>query len=169
MQLSVSVNDRLACVAGIPTHRGFVSVHVIAYPGGEVAPIVKAAAHYDPNSHETIHLEWTGPTLALGDTIKVQCADSLPVTPPTHQLSTRDDERICVRDPQVARSLNTAIVGFEAELSTLVGQVAASGSPSDLKLFKRAVGHVLASLGDHLLVPLWNSHPALRPRHPEEA
>jgi hypothetical protein len=162
MRFSVKVNDEPRFVAGLDSV-GFVGVHFIAYPGRSKLTRVNGRAHKDVGPHETEWLDWAEVELHEGDEVVVTCTQTEAPTEPIKRSLSRNDKRICIHDREVAARVAALVTRHNAELESVIAEVAASASEEDLRSFKGAVGYVLYETFERILQPIFHRHPDLGP------
>ena len=162
MSFNVLVNGERKFVCGFDGE-GFVGVHITAEtPEREAGVAGKGYKTLSPA--ETEFIDWGRVALAPNDVVTVTFDTSSAGSEPITRRSSRSDTRICIRNLETAVHVEQLTRAFERQIIEALGSVAETESVSDVVIFKRAVGEVLATLGEHILGPIYNEHPALRPQ-----
>jgi hypothetical protein len=162
MRLRVTVNDGESWTAGVG-QRGFVGTHVIATVGDDNEAHVESSGHDTTDERVTVHRRWQKVDVRVGDKVLVECVEAGEVSPPVVERLSTEDERIAVRDKDIAAALTQRLDGTVADLLALIETVNAAESPENAKKFSLAVGNVVWEIGSRLLGPIYAAHPELRP------
>ena len=68
-----------------------------------------------------------------------------------------------INDIAVARQINALMIEFGGRLNESVQLVADNCSTEELRLYRRAVGAVMAEMLTGIMNPLYQFHPSLKP------
>jgi hypothetical protein len=161
MRFEVAVNGEEKYIAGI-NGDGHVGVHVNARGDSEYSS-VHASAYDNISKAETIFHDWIKLRVNQGDVIQIRCLGDGAISMPLESRSSRNDERIAIRNPALAEELHELLRSTDRSLLSFLDKVKATESPEDYKRFARAVGHFLSEVSDQFLGPIYNAHPGLRP------
>jgi hypothetical protein len=165
MRIAVKLNEAVQYTAALPGvgHLGVhLNLHNRATDGSRSGAV--GAVGYDRKSpSETISMQWEELKLATGDRVEVQILEDGPGDPPQASRSTIDEPANLFSDANLAKELVSLVGAFEEQLLALLEKSEGIQPADEHKKFKRAVGHVFADFGEHLLTPVYRRHPELLP------
>ena len=158
----MSVNGTVLYTSGIE-REGHVGVHTVASADPTFQMQVRSEAYETVSPAGFIFARWPAHDLADGDIVSIRCIAGAQPSEPAERRSSRNDQRVQIRDQAIARELVSQVDAFIQGLESFIPRVSESHDPEELRLFKLAVGHVMSELGERLLGPTYNAHPELRP------
>ena len=79
-----------------------------------------------------------------------------------------EPNRATVKDATIAKELEGLTSQYQADLCRLIEKARSIEGPDDHKTLTRAIGEVLASLGQCILFPMCRQHPELTPAELKE-
>jgi hypothetical protein len=165
VRLEAKLNGTAKFVAQI-LGAGFLSAHLNLSdrPKDSSKRSVLRVEGFDTNSPtETVSIKWPEIPLALGDTVQLQLLEDGPADPPAISRRMSESPLNLFADAVLSKELLSIVGDFERRLFELMEKSAALEPADDHSKFKRAVGHILADLGEHLLSPVYRRHPELVP------
>ena len=165
MRIEAKLNGTAKYVAQI-SGAGFLNAHLnlANRPKENRISSVLRVVGYDTNSPtETVSVKWPEISLALGDVVQLQLLDDGPGDPPVIRKSTSDSPSNLFSDASLAKDLLSLVGDFERNLLDLMRKSEVTEPPEEHQKFKRAVGHAIVDLGEHLLSPVYRRHPELVP------
>jgi hypothetical protein len=165
MRLEANLNGTAKYVAQI-SGAGFLSAHLNLSnrPKEGTTSSVLRVEGFDTNAPtETISLKWPEIALAPGDVVLLKVLEDGPADPPITRRGTSESPSNLFSDPNLAKELLSFVGDFEQHLFDLLEKSESIEPAEEHKKFKRAVGHAIADLGEHLLSPVYRRHPKLVP------
>jgi hypothetical protein len=165
VRLEAKLNGTAKFVAQI-LGAGFLSAHlnISDRPKENSKSSVLRVEGFDTNSPtETVSIKWPEIPLALGDIVQLQLLEDGPSDPPAISRRTSESPSNLFADAALGKELLSIVGECEQRLFGLMEKSAAIETADEHRKFKRAVGHILADLGEHLLSPVYRRHPELVP------
>jgi len=157
VQIAAKLNGTAKYVAQI-SGAGFLSAHLnlANRPKESRASSVFRVEGFDTNSPtETVSVKWPELSLAIGDVVQLQLLDEGPADPPVIRKSTKESASNLFSDASLAKDLLSLVGDFERRLFELMEKSGATEPAEEHQKFKRAVGHAIVDLGEHLLSPVY--------------
>jgi hypothetical protein len=165
VRLEANLNGTAKYVAQI-AGAGFLSAHLNLSnrPKEGTTSSVLRVEGYDTNSPtETISLKWPEIILVPGDEVLLKVLEDGPADPPVSSKGTSESPSNLFSDANLATELLSLVGDFEQRLFDLMEKCEAKEPAEEYKKFKRAVGHAIIDLGEHLRSPVYRRHPELVP------
>jgi len=165
VRLEVKLNGTAKHVAQI-SGAGFLSAHLNLSnrPKEGTTSSVLRVEGFDTNTPtETISLKWPEIALAPGDVVLLKVLEDGPADPPATSKGTSESPSNLFTDANLAKELLSLVSDFEQRLFDLMEKSESVEPAEEQKKFKRAVGHAIIDLGEHLLSPVYRRHPELVP------
>jgi hypothetical protein len=165
MRIAATLNGTSKYVASV-RGAGYLSAHLnlASRPKENETRSVLSVEGFDTNSPtETISVKWSEIALAVGDIVQLQVLEDGPADPPTIHRSTSESPSNLFSDANLAKELLSLCEDFEQRLFKLMEKSEGIEPAEEQKKFKRAVGHIVVDLGEHLLSPVFRRHPELVP------
>lgn len=165
MRIAVTLNGVAMHVVGF-NGAGYLNAHLnLANRPKEdqVKRVLRLVGYDTKNPTETVFLNWPEIALDAGDTVQLQVLDEGPTdTPASSQTSTELPTNL-FSDEGLAKELLALCEDFQGKLFAMMRKSETVELPDEHERFKRAIGNVVADIGDHFLRPVWRRHPDLVP------
>jgi hypothetical protein len=165
VRLEAKLNGTAKYVAQI-AGAGFLNAHLNLFnrPKENGVSSVLRVQCYDTNSPtETVSMKWPEISLTQGDVVQLRLLEDGPADPPAVRKSTSESPLNLFSDVTLAKELLSLVEEFEQRLFALLEKSGNIESADEQKKFKRAVGHTIIDLGEHLRSPVYRRHPELVP------
>jgi hypothetical protein len=119
---------------------------------------------FDTNSPtETVSLKWPELALSIGDVVRLDVLEDGPGSPPEQRKSSSDAPSNLFESPTLAAELLAVCQTFESQLFGLMEKSQAMESEEEHQKFRRAIGNIVAELGEQFLYPVYRRHSHLMP------
>jgi hypothetical protein len=112
---------------------------------------------------ENVSHSWPEVELTLGDVVEICLLEDGDGTQPALTRRTSESPKNLFVTSELASEALAAGQQFEAAILDLLRKAEAQETEEEAKKVRRAVGHLLAALGDHLYSPIWRRHQSLVP------
>lgn len=165
MRIRVSVNSQEQYVASLPS-AGFLSAHLNLSnrpKSGEETRRLRVQGYDTSVETENTSLSWREVSLELGDTVELSLLEDGEGTEPAEVRRSSDSPKNLFQNSELAAEAIDAGRAFEASLFSILRKAEEVESEAEAKNVRRAVGHMLAALGEHWYSPIWRRHTALLP------
>lgn len=165
MRIAVALNGVATHVAGI-NGAGYLNAHLnlANRPKKDGMKRVLRVVGYDTNSPtETVFLDWPEIALAAGDTLQLQVLDEGPADTPASSRTSKELPTNLFSDEGLAKELPALCEDFQEKLFQMMKKSETVEPPAEHEIFRRAIGNVVADVGEHFLRPVWRRHPNLVP------
>lgn len=165
MRIAVMVNGVAKHVAGF-NGAGYLNAHLnlANRPKEDQMKRVLRLVGYDTNSPtETVFLNWPEIALDAGDTVQLQVLNEGPADSPSSSRTSTELPTNLFSDEVLAKELIALCEDFQEKLFQMMRKSEAVEPTEDHERFKRAIGNVVADIGDHFLRPVWRRHADLVP------
>jgi hypothetical protein len=165
VRLEAKLNGTAKYVAQI-SGAGFLSAHLNLSERpkeGETRRVLRVEGFDTNTPTETISLKWPELVLAVGDAVTLRVLEDGPADPPVTSKGTSESPSNLFSDVNLAKELLSSVADFEQRLFDLLKKSESIEPPDEHKKFKRAVGHAIVDIGEHLLSPVYRRHPELVP------
>lgn len=165
MRLEAKLNGTTRYVAQI-SGAGFLNAHLNLSdrPKENAVTSVLRVVGYDTNSPtETVSVKWPEISLAQGDVVQLRLLEDGPADPPAVRKSTSDSPLNLFSDKKLAKELLSLVEEFEQRIFSLMKKAEHIESADEHEKFRRAFGHAIIDLSEHLRLPVYRRHPELVP------
>jgi hypothetical protein len=165
MRIAIKLNGTAQYMASLPG-AGHLGVHLNLHNravDGAKSGAVRAEGYDRKSPNETVSMQWEELKLGTGDLVELQILEDGPGDPPQVSRSTTEEPTNLFSDANLAKEVIAIVAAFEEQLLGLLEKSESVQPTDEHKKFKRAVGHVFADFGEHLLTPVYRRHPDLLP------
>ncbi|GFE87698.1 hypothetical protein [Steroidobacter agaridevorans] len=165
MRIAVALNGVAKHVAGV-SGAGYLNAHLnlANRPKEHQVKRVLRVVGYDTNRPtETVFLDWPEIPLAAGDTLQLQVLDEGPADSPASRRTSTELPTNLFSDPGLAKELLALCEDFQGRLFQLMKKSETVEPADEHERFKRAIGNVVAEVGESFLRPVYRRHPDLVP------
>ena len=164
MRLSVKVNGIPRLVAAV-NGSGYLSAHLnlSERPNENEHSKLMRVVGTETHESETVRLSWPEMKLQIGDTVELGVLSDGESDPPAELRKSSESPSNLLSHSELAREVVSVVSRFDAQLMQLLKKSKDAEPEHEHKKFARAVGQVLAQLGDSLLYPIYRRHTELMP------
>jgi hypothetical protein len=165
MRIRVSVNSEEQYVASLP-NAGFLSAHLNLSnrpKTGEQTRRLRVQGYDTSVETENTSLSWREVKLELGDTVQLSLLEDGDGTEPGEVRRSSESPKNLFENAELAAEAVDAGRAFEAGIFAILRKAEEVESEAEAAKVRRAVGHLLATLGEHWYSPIWRRHTALLP------
>lgn len=164
MRLSLKVNGN-PCIVAAVNGPGYLNAHLNMRDRpkeNDYSNVVRIGGIQTLET-ETVQLNWPKFDLQKGDTVELSLLSDGGSDPPTETRRSTESPKNLFSNPELAKEVLLTVSNFERQLMEIMGKSKNTESEDEHKRFARAVGEVLAQLGDSFLYPIYRRHKQLVP------
>ncbi|MEK6322946.1 MAG: hypothetical protein AABN33_14835 [Acidobacteriota bacterium] len=165
MRIETTLNGVKQFIASL-SGAGYLSAHLNLSdrPKEPKRTLTLRVEGFDTNSpSETVSLKWPALDLTSGDVVQLRLMDDGPGDPPLEKQSSAESPSNLFTSRALAEDLLQLCQEFESHLLLLLEKSQQQEPEDEHAKFKRAVGDVVAELGDRFLYPVYRRHAQLIP------
>jgi hypothetical protein len=159
MRLSLKVNGDLRVMAAV-NGPGYLSAHVNMHNRPQENDHSKRVRIVGIQTLETETVQFNWPEFGLqeGDTVELHLFGDGEGDPPAETRRSAESPKNLFSNPELASEVLLTVSNFERQLIEIMGKSKGIEPEDEHKRFARAVGEILAQLGDSLLYPIYRRH-----------
>ena len=164
MRIQALLNDQPAGTAGLATG-GFVSAHLntevrSTEPGvRNVLRLVGIETH----PTESVHIDWPVVNVKEGDVVTLKLLPDGPCTEPAQVMRSSEAPSNLFTNTALASRVLAVCSAFEKQLAGLLAEAVSLEPPTEAAKIQPAHVEIAASLGEHLIYPVYRNHASLIP------
>ena len=165
MRLSLKINGDSRLVAAV-VGPGYLSAHLNMHHRPKENDYSKTVhvTGIQTLETETIHSNWPDSKLEVGDRVELTILDDEGTgDEPTEVRRSSEAPTNLFSTPELAQEVLGLVSDFETRLIELMDKSHKAEPEQEHKKFTKAVGYVIAELGDRLLYPIYRRHKQLIP------
>src|SRR5580698_7322538 len=161
VRLEARLNGTTRYVAQI-SGAGFLNAHLNLSnrpKENAISSVLRVEGHDTNSPTETVWVKWPEISLAQGDVVQLRLLEDGPADPPAVRKSTSESPLSLFSDKDLAKELLSLVEEFEQRMFSLMEKSEHIESAEEHKKFRRAVGHAIIDLSEHLRLPVYRRHP----------
>lgn len=164
MRLFLKVNDGPRVTAAVDGP-GYLSAHlnIHGHPKNNDYSKVVQIVGIETFETETVQSKWPKFDLKEGDTVELHLLKDGEGDPPVEIRKSSESPRNLFSNSELAKEVLSEVSAFERQLMQILDKSKNTEPTDEHKRVARAVGEVLAQLGDSLLYPIYRRHKQLIP------
>lgn len=165
MRIQAFLNDKPVCTAGLDTS-GFLSAHLNTVVRCSEPDAQNALRLVGIETHKTesVYIDWPVVNVKEGDVVTLKLLPDGRSTEPVQTKRSSEAPSNLLTNTAFANRILAVCSAFETQLEELLAESASVEPSNEVEKIQRACFEVAASLGEHLLYPIYRRHSSLIPQ-----
>lgn len=164
MRIQALLYDQPVCTAGLDT-RGFLSAHLnieVRYSEPDAQNVLRLVG-IETHKTESVHIDWPVVNVKEGDVVTLKLLPDGRSTEPVQMKRSSEAPSNLLTNTGLASRILAVCSAFETQLEELLAESVSLEPSNEVAKIHRAYAEVAASLGAHLVYPIYRSHASLIP------